>query len=112
MSNRKVNQIELNANGATNIIVNLGGTNIKFDRGNFVGSLNDRNIADNMIWNFPEALSVDLRRGMNGSILAPEASFTNRTQVRGSVVVAEVNSAGSIQNGSFSDEGLSLTLGE
>jgi len=112
LSNNRVNQIELVTNGATNIVVNLGGTNIKFDRGNFVGNLNNQNLADNIIWNFPEALSLRLQRSMNGAILAPEASFKNQTQVRGSVVVASVNSAGSIQNSGFSDEGISATLGE
>ena len=86
-SNGMVQQINLNANGASSIVINVYGGNVVYNTGNFVGAWHDQSVRATTIWNFVDATSIDLQRQINGAILAPNASLTNNTAIEGSVFI-------------------------
>jgi len=94
-SNSKVQQIGFNiGSGVTSVIVNVRGTSITFNQGNFVGDFTK--VKTNLIWNFYEALTLDFSRLFEGSVLAPLASLTNGTPIEGSVAVSSYTQKGEI----------------
>ena len=105
-SNDRVQQIEVNANGAETIIVNIGGADIDFDRGNFVGAINNDDLRRKIIWNFHEATDLYFDRAFNGTVLAPNAYLHNRTEIRGSVIVDTLMARGPIDWPGFTGSGL------
>lgn len=100
-SNPLTQSIDLNANGATAIVINVSGTTINFNSGNFVGSWNSAFARANVIWNFYEATSISLDRAFNGAILAPNALLTNNTNIDGSVFVGGFNQLGEVHLPNF-----------
>lgn len=105
--NNKVQQIEINANGANSIIVNVGGGNVIFNKGNFVGAANSDDIRRKVIWNFYEANQVKIFKAFPGTILAPNAFVHNKSQINGSVVGARILERAPIGFPLFGGEGLS-----
>lgn len=95
-SNGLVQQIELNANGAAAIVVNVLGSNVVFNSGNFVGAWQSEFARANVIWNFIDATSIDLQRQFNGAILSPNAHLTNVTNIDGSVFVGSFTQNGEV----------------
>ncbi len=95
-SNPFVQQIDLNANGATSIIVNVSGTNVNYNTGNFVGAWNTDGVRATTVWNFHEATSIDMDRAFNGAILAPMAHLTNSTILSGAVWVDSFDQKGEV----------------
>jgi len=104
--NDKVQQIEVNANGAETIIVNIGGAEIDFDRGNFVGAINSDDLRRKIIWNFHEATDLYFDRAVNGTVLAPLAHLHNSTNINGTVIVDSFLVRGPIGLSSFNGNGL------
>jgi len=88
--NNKIQQIELNPNDADTIIVNVGGNNVHFSKGNFVGVITSDEVSQKIIWNFYEANQLKIFRGFEGSILAPHAYVHNKSRIDGSVVADSV----------------------
>jgi len=105
--NNRVQQIELIENDADAIIVNVGGNNVNFNRGNFVGALNSDRLTGKIIWNFHEATQVKIFRGFSGTILAPHAFVHTRSQVKGTVIADRVLERGPVGLPGFVGEGLS-----
>lgn len=95
-SNNLVQQIELNANGAASIVVNVTGTSVNYNSGNFVGAFNSNFARANVIWNFIDASSITLDRNFSGAILAPNAHLTNSTDIDGSVFVGSFTQNGEV----------------
>jgi choice-of-anchor A domain-containing protein len=89
-SNNLVQQIELNLNGATAVVINVSGTNITFNQGNMVGAWNTAFARANVIWNFHQATNILFDRAMNGAVLAPLATLRNNTVIEGSTFVGGV----------------------
>jgi choice-of-anchor A domain-containing protein len=54
-----------------------------------------------VLWNFENATSLSLPNGFAGSILAPDAAFSNGNQVNGSVAVASFDQDGEVHLGTF-----------
>lgn len=75
-NNNKVQQIGLNFNGADTVVINVSGSSIVYNGGNFVGSFASDNAASKVIWNFFEADTIQLDRVLWGSVLAPGAAIT------------------------------------
>lgn len=100
-SNPLTQTIELNTNGAAAIVVNVSGTTINFNSGNFDGAWNSLFARANVLWNFYEATSITLDRMFNGAILAPNATLTNSTNIEGSVFVHHFNQHGEVHLPSF-----------
>jgi len=86
-SNNKVQQIELALNDADHVIINVAGTTINFNQGNFVGAFNTDLGRGKVIWNFFEATTLNFDRAFDGMILAPYASLTTNHVLSGQVVV-------------------------
>jgi len=106
--NDRVQQIEVNANGAQAIIVNIGGADIDFTRGNFVGAVQNNETRQKIIWNFHEATDLFFDRAVHGTVLAPNAHLLNRTNVHGAVVVDSFQARGPISLPSFNGGGLQI----
>jgi choice-of-anchor A domain-containing protein len=83
LNNGQVNQIEIIIGSSVNnilqlVVINLYGTDICFNYGNFVGSwlTSVSTGRAQTIWNFPEATSLNLSRNWMGALLAPYAAVT------------------------------------
>ncbi|MBX3410943.1 MAG: choice-of-anchor A family protein [Phycisphaeraceae bacterium] len=92
--NGLVQQIELNANGASSIIVNVTGASVLHNGGNFVGGWTSQFARAHAMWNFVDATSITVDRAFYGAMLAPGAAITNSTVIEGSVFASSM-----IQNG-------------
>jgi len=106
LSNDRVQQIEMQLNGADAVIINVGGSNIRFDRGNIVGSFSNDSVSRKVIWNFHEATNVFFERAVEGTVLAPNAFVENRTNIDGSVIATSLRARGPIRLQTFNGEGL------
>ena len=95
-SNPLIQQIELNAGAASEIVINVAGTSVNFTSGNMVGDWTSAFARSKVIWNFYEATSIFLDRNFNGAILAPLAHLENTTAIDGSVFVASFNQRGEV----------------
>lgn len=95
--NNSLAQMQMNANGASQIIINVSGTSTTWNNGmNQVGAFTTTALRESVIWNFYEATSITLDRNLNGALLAPEAHLTNSTSIDGSVAVASFTQRGEV----------------
>ncbi len=86
-------EIAFNANGADTVIVNVRGSSVRLDD-NFLG--NATGLGQHVIWNFPDATSLELTTAWKGSVLAPKAAAVTGNYIEGSAVFASL-----VQNGEF-----------
>lgn len=91
-----IQQINLNINGASAIVINVSGTTVNFTNGNMVGSWTSAFARSKVIWNFHEATNIFLDRNFNGAILAPKAHLRNTTAIDGSVFVNTMQQDGEV----------------
>lgn len=91
-----IQQIELNLNGAAEVVINVSGATVNFNNGNMVGEWTSAFARANVIWNFFEATSINLDRNFNGALLAPLAHLTNSTAIDGSVFVRSFDQRGEV----------------
>jgi choice-of-anchor A domain-containing protein len=101
--NPNAQQILLNVGGATpansTVIINVSGTDINFDDGNFGSEFDSASWASQILWNFTDATSLniantlDTQRELWGSVLAPSALTTLNTNspIDGTVVVGNAD---------------------
>lgn len=84
--NSNVQQIDLNVNGATDILINVAGISINWQFGNMVGAFTGTDIRSSVVWNFFEATSINFgSHNMMGQVLAPKASVTTQANIDGSI---------------------------
>jgi len=83
-NNDCVQNIDVISNDSEAIIINIGGTDINFDRGNFSSSTTTDDVSKRILWNFYEAQSLKFERSFEGSILAPFTFLENRSRIDGS----------------------------
>lgn len=95
-NNNLIQQIELNVNDASQIVINVAGTTVNFNNGNMVGAWGTAFARSNVIWNFFEATTLTFDRNFNGAVLAPHAHLTNSTAIDGSVFVASFTQNGEV----------------
>lgn len=86
------NEIGINLGGADTVVINVSGKNISFGQ-NFNTS---ESVGANVLWNFYEAETLALNNRFVGSVLAPNAAFTNGNNVFGSVIVSSFAQGGQI----------------
>lgn len=91
------NELDVALNGAQTVIINVSGTNISLSQ-NFN---TNQAVGANVIWNFYEATTLLLGNRFVGSVLAPLATFTNRNNVFGSVVVNAFTQNGRIHQAAW-----------
>ncbi len=82
------------------IVINLSGTIINFDHGNFVGDwfTNAQTGQSHTIWNFPEATTLTLSEQWMGALLAPYATVSNSAQINGATAVYSLTATAVVNN--------------
>jgi choice-of-anchor A domain-containing protein len=106
--NPKAQQILLNVGAAvpadSTIIINVAGSDINFNDGNFGADFNNSSWSSQILWNFSDATtlnvanSLGVNRELWGSVLAPSADTTldSTSPIDGTVVVGSANLEGEI----------------
>ncbi|WP_163070030.1 choice-of-anchor A family protein, partial [Acinetobacter nosocomialis] len=69
----KIGEIQFNLNGADTAIVNVSGANVTLND-NFLGGT--QGLGQHVIWNFPDAKTLNVTTAWGGSVLAPNAAAT------------------------------------
>ncbi len=95
-NNSLIQQYNLTTGGASSIIINVSGTTVNLNNGNFTGNWTSAFARAKVLWNFYEATSITLDRNFNGAILAPNAHLTNSTAIDGSVFVYSFTQNGEV----------------
>ena len=90
LSNDSARNINIAANGAQTIIINIGGKVVNFDEGRFTGGFLNNNLTARVIWNFHQAERVNIENDMRGTILAPEADVRISADFRGPVIAENI----------------------
>lgn len=88
-----LNSLAFNTNGSNLIVINVTGNPVTLNQ-NFLGGT--QNLGQSVIWNFPDATSLNLTTAWGGSVLAPRAAATTSNYIQGSGVFASLT-----QNGEF-----------
>jgi choice-of-anchor A domain-containing protein len=104
-----ISELSFVANGASSILVNVGGNNLDLAF-NFLGS-DLKSLADNIIWNFHDANNLTLERQFFGTVLAPDANVSNSNEVWGTLVAKDLKLDGQLGAVPFSGSFASLTGG-
>jgi choice-of-anchor A domain-containing protein len=89
-SNPAVANIDINLNGASEVVINVSGASADFNQGNMLGNFALNSTREKVLWNFYEATSIETFRRLDGSLLAPLAHLTINQNVEGSVAVASM----------------------
>ncbi|MBK1829838.1 choice-of-anchor A family protein [Verrucomicrobiaceae bacterium R5-34] len=114
-SNNYVQQIELDLNSASTVVINVSGTDIDWTSGNMVGSFTDLAVRESVIWNFYEAESIDFGSyNMMGQVLAPNATVTTSANIDGSIYAQNLTTTSEVHlptyNGELVPEPSSLAM--
>lgn len=83
-----------NTNGADLLVFNVDELLLDFSA-NFLGG-SAQNIGSQAVWNFYNATNLTIRNQFGGSVLAPNAYFTNYNNIEGTVVVSSLNQRGEV----------------
>ena len=94
----KIGEIRFNLNGADTAIVNVSGAAINLND-NFLGGTN--NLGQNVIWNFPDATTMNVSTAWGGSVLAPKAAATTGNYIQGSAVFGSLVQNGEMHVGTY-----------
>jgi choice-of-anchor A domain-containing protein len=89
----------LNLNGASTVIFNVSGALVNFNANDESGTLG----ADNIIWNFYDATSVNLFTEIAGTVLAPLANVSNSSPIDGALVANSWTGSGELHDYGFTD---------
>jgi choice-of-anchor A domain-containing protein len=81
-------------NGATSVIFNVSGSSISYSANDESGTTG----ANDIIWNFYQATSVNLGAQIGGSVLAPLANVTNQNQIDGALVANSLTANGELHD--------------
>ena len=99
------NLTAINTNGNT-VTVNVSGTSITYNSGNNftvdgVQATAGSSAASKILFNFGNAVSLNLQGSLDGVILATEATLTGNTQLNGQVFVDNLDYSGEIHGTPF-----------
>lgn len=95
--NNGAQQIELNPGGASMVVINVTGATINWTSGNLVGSFTDLQARSRIVWNFPQASTINFNSyNMMGAVLAPYAHVTTAANIDGTVVVRALTTTSEI----------------
>lgn len=93
---QKSQSYQLDKNGATTFIINVSGTSVLFDQGNFTGDFATAFASQKVLFNFYEATDLTIKQHLFGAVLAPKAHLTNSTAIEGSVFVKSFTQRGEV----------------
>lgn len=104
--NGLVQQIELDPGAASLVVINVTGSSIDWSgNGNMVGNFTNSQWRSHVIWNFPQATSINLgSHNMMGAILAPYAAVTTSANLDGSVAVRALTTSAEVHQPTFSGD--------
>jgi choice-of-anchor A domain-containing protein len=105
-SNGLVQQIELSPGNAAAIVINVTGSTIDWSgNGNLVGEFTNSTWRSRVIWNFPQATSINFgSHNMMGAVLAPYAALTTSANLDGSVAVRALTTSAEVHQPTFVGE--------
>ena len=95
---KSIREIKFNLNGADTAVVNVSGGAVTLDD-NFLGGT--AGLGEHVIWNFPEAQSLNLTTAWGGSVLAPKANATTGNYIQGSAVFGNLVQNGEMHLGTY-----------
>jgi choice-of-anchor A domain-containing protein len=87
----------INMNGATSLIINVDGSSVNFS----ANAQNATAIANDVIWNFYDATSVNLSTQIGGTVLATGANVTNGNQIDGDLIANSWTGNGELHEWAF-----------
>ena len=87
----------MNLNGSSSIIVNVSGTNVTLNGNDNSGVAG----ANNIIWNFYQAQTLNLGTLLGGTVLATQAAVTNNNQIDGGLFAQSWTGQGELHSYSF-----------
>ena len=99
--NAKVQQISVDPGSADALVINVAGKNVKLRYANFDSGSLTASIYSKVIWNFKDAVNVQIDRTLAGTILAPKAQVLINSEVRGGVVSRSINQKAAIVTPGF-----------
>jgi choice-of-anchor A domain-containing protein len=94
----KIGEIQFNLNGADTAIVNVTGANVTLND-NFLGGT--QGLGEHVIWNFPDATTLNATTAWGGSVLAPTAAATTGNYIQGSAVFGSLTQNGEFHLGTY-----------
>lgn len=94
LSSNLVQNFNINLNGAAAVIINVSGSAVSINGGNFDGNFTNALGRTGVLWNFYEATTLDINRGFGGSILALDAHLTGNSPIDGAVAVGSADYRG------------------
>ncbi len=104
-TNGKVQQIELEPNGASTILINVSGSSVSWTTGNMVGNFTSTFWRARVLWNFHEATSISLgSRNLMGALLAPLANVIASGNIDGSVAVRSLKTSAEVHLPTFAGD--------
>ena len=96
----KIQQIEIISKNAKVqlVVINVYGSSTRWSGSNIVGDWFNNGVfgRSHTIWNFYEALSVDLNPNMRGAVLAPYAVVTTASNVDGAIAAKTLYAGGEV----------------
>ncbi len=87
----------MNLNGSTTVIFNVSGTSVSLNANNESGTA----YANNIIWNFYQATTVNLGTELSGTVLATQATVTTNTALDGGLFANAFNGNGELHSYGF-----------
>ena len=90
---------QMNLNGASTVIFNVSGQSVNFSANDESGTTG----ANNIIWNFYDATSVNLVTEIAGTVLAPLANVSNDSPIDGALVANSWTGSGELHDYGFND---------
>ncbi|MGF1682356.1 collagen-binding domain-containing protein [Photobacterium minamisatsumaniensis] len=96
--------LNLNTQAPSAIVINVAGTDIDDSTytANAISEFVNSAISELIIWNFHQSETLNLTKAIYGNVLAPLATLTNHTEIKGSVVVNKHYQYGKIWGPIFS----------
>ena len=95
-----VNQVSINLNGATSVIINVGGASATLAENFLAGSA--QSAATKLLWNFYEATALTVSAEFGGTVLAPLANVTTSASIDGTLIANNVTQNGEMHQYAYS----------
>jgi choice-of-anchor A domain-containing protein len=89
--------IIMNLNGSSTVVVNVSGTSVNFSANDQSGA----NGANNIIWNFYQATTLNFSTLIGGTVLATQAAVTNNNQIDGGLFAQSWTGSGELHSYGF-----------
>ncbi len=98
--------VTVNLNGATSVFIDTTidtciGANCTFTFGSSINFNSPTSYADQVVWNFINATTLNFGSLFGGTVLAPLASIANTNQIDGTVIAANFTGGGELHSYAF-----------